>query len=177
MKKNKGTLFFATLKVWEKKVVLLLSILASMPRYWQLVFFLSVSTFGWNHLKVESLFPKYYTVISKVNNQQPSDIVHFLGGTKSKTEIIKSTGCMIPLNYTIQRWQRYTPNKTWYRSFHWDMSFVKRYKENDTNFLLLISNVFSIYSQLWTMNPKAFKDWWLFYAAVCLSICIHEFFH
>ena len=78
---------------------------------------LQVFTFGWNHLKINSLFPKDCTVIFKVNNQHPSDMVRFWRVTKSEKKIIKSTDCMIPLNHTIQRWQRYTPNKTWYRSF------------------------------------------------------------
>ena len=64
--------------------------------------FLQVFTFGWNHLKVKSLFPKDCTVIFKVNNQHPSDMVRFLGMTKSKKKIIKNTSYIVPLNSTIQ---------------------------------------------------------------------------
>ena len=46
--KNKGVLFSATSKVWENKVVLLFSILASRPRYWRLVLFTS------NHIWLKS---------------------------------------------------------------------------------------------------------------------------
>ena len=44
--------------------------------------FLRVITFGWNYLKVKSLFPNDFTVIFKVNNQHPSEILNFGGVTK-----------------------------------------------------------------------------------------------
>ena len=47
------------------------------------LWFLPVFTFGWNPLKVESLFPNDCTAIFKGNNQYPSDILRFLGVTKS----------------------------------------------------------------------------------------------
>ena len=50
-----------------------------IDNYW----FLPVFTFGWNHLKLKSLFPNDCTAISKVNNQHPSDILHFWGMIKS----------------------------------------------------------------------------------------------
>ena len=45
---------------------------------------LQVFTFGWNPLKIKSLFPKDYSVILKLNKQHPSDMMRFWGVTKSK---------------------------------------------------------------------------------------------
>ena len=59
------------------------------------------------HFNAPSLWPLW----------APSDMVCFWGVTKSEKKMIKSTGCMIPSNSTVQRWQRYSPNKTCYRSF------------------------------------------------------------
>ena len=42
-----------------------------------------------------------------MNNQQPSDIPHFLGVKKSEKKIIQSTSYVIILISTIQCWNRY----------------------------------------------------------------------
>ena len=69
----------------------------------------------------KSLFANDYTAIFKVNNHHPSDILRFWGVTKSWKKIIKSTGYVIPVNSTVQRWQRHIHNKTWYRSSQIDI--------------------------------------------------------
>ena len=56
-KTEKSTLFSATSKVWEKKVVLLFSILASRPRYWWFVILTSLR--NWLKSPVSRIpFPK-----------------------------------------------------------------------------------------------------------------------